>query len=87
MGGGRVVDVDVEVTSDYQWHWEHRQATQQVAEVVEERLRRRDRARSVDDADDGGVGTGAVEERGNDLEQLANSFRYYQPSACLSSIR
>ena len=41
-----------------------RQALQQVGEVVEERLRRVARARSVDDDDDG-VETGAVEERGN----------------------
>jgi len=39
---------------------------QQIAEVIKERLRRVPRASSVDDDD---VETGAVEERGNDLER------------------
>ena len=68
MNVSGVVNVDVEVTGDHQRHWERWQSFQQLTEVVEEWLRHVARTWTVDD-DDNGVETGAVNERGDNLER------------------
>jgi len=65
MHVGRVVGMDVEITSDHQWCWE---CGQQVAELVEERQRYGMRRWAIND-DNRGVEPGSVNIRGNDLER------------------